>query len=125
MRAAVIHGLGAEPVVEDFPDPPAGSEPARVLAVALNPVDVAIAAGTMPFRQLDPPFVAGFDGVALLGDGSRRYFSAPAAPYGSLAEWVSLTEAETAAVPANLDPSVAAALGVSGLAGWLVLHHAR
>jgi NADPH2:quinone reductase len=124
MRAAVIHELAAEPVVEDFPDPPAGSEVARVLAAALNPVDVTIAAGRMPLRHLDPPFVAGVEGIGLLSDGSRRYFSAPTAPYGSLAEWVPLAGAETAAVPLNLDPAVAAALGVSGLAGWLSMQHA-
>ena len=123
MRAAVIHELAGGPVVEDFRDPPADPGIAQVVAAALNPVDVTIAAGQLPFRRLEPPFVAGFEGVARLSDGAHRYFSGPAAPYGSLAEWVPLAGAETAAVPATLDPAVAASLGVSGLAAWLSLQH--
>ncbi|MET7399340.1 zinc-binding alcohol dehydrogenase family protein [Dactylosporangium sp. NPDC005572] len=121
MLAAVVHALGAEPVVEEFPDPGSANDVAEVVAAALNPVDIIIAAGQMPFRRLDPPFVAGIEGVARLGDGSHRYFSAPRAPYGSLAELVSLAGAETAPVPTGLDPIVAATLGVSGLAAWLSL----
>jgi NADPH2:quinone reductase len=108
MRAAVIHELGGDPVVEEFRDPPAGNDRARVLAAALNPVDLTIASGKLPFRRPAPPFVAGLEGVAQLPDGSHRYFSAPALPFGSVAEWVPLGEAETAAVPAGLDPAIAA-----------------
>ena len=123
MRAAVIHELGGDPVVEEFRDPPAGNDRARVLAAALNPVDLTIASGKLPFRRPAPPFVAGLEGVAQLPDGSHRYFSAPALPFGSVAEWVPLGEAETAAVPAGLDPAIAAAFGVSGLAAWTALQH--
>lgn len=121
MRAAVVHELGTTPTVGRFDDPGPDSGAAEVIAAALNPVDVAIVAGQNPFRELAPPFVAGLEGVAKLDDGSHRYFSAPLAPYGSLAELVPLEGAETASVPENLSPVTAAALGTSALAAWLAL----
>ncbi len=120
MRALVIEALGGEPIVEEFADP-AGQDVAQVLAAPLNPVDLAIAAGQMPFRQVSPPFVAGMEGIARLADGTVRYFAGPRLPYGSVAERVPLAGADTAAVPPGLDPALAAALGVSGLAAWLSL----
>ena len=120
MRAAVIEALGAAPIVEEFADP-AGDDVAEVVAAPLNPVDLAIVAGQMPFRQETPPFVAGVEGIARLADGTVRYFTGPKPPYGSLAERVPLAGADTAAVPPGLDPALAAALGVSGLAAWLSL----
>jgi NADPH2:quinone reductase len=121
MQAAVIRTLGTEPVVGEYPDPPADGRVVEVVAAALNPVDVVIAAGQLPFRQAQPPFVAGYEGVARLGDGSHRYFTAPGMPYGSLAELVPLAGADTVAVPAGLDPVTAAALGWSAIAAWLSL----
>ncbi|MGW1760845.1 quinone oxidoreductase family protein [Streptomyces mirabilis] len=121
MQAAVIHTLGTGPVVGEYPDPPADQRVAEVVAAALNPVDVVIAGGKFPFRQAQSPFVAGYEGVARLGDGSHRYFSDPELPYGSLAELVPLAGADTVAVPAGLDPATAVALGGSGIAAWLSL----
>jgi NADPH:quinone reductase len=121
MQAAVISALGAEPVVEKFSDPPADGDVAEVVAAGLNPFDLVVAAGQIGFRQVSPPFVAGYEGVARLRDGSHRYFSAPELPFGSLAEFVPLAGAETVAVPAGLDPVTAAALGLSGMAAWLSL----
>lgn len=121
MRAAVVHSVGGDPEVEQFPDPAADEDVADVAAAGLNPVDVAFVAGQMPFRQVSPPFVAGVEGIARLEDGTMRYFTAPKLPYGSLAERVPLAGCETAAVPPGLDPAVAAALGVSGMAAWLSL----
>ena len=120
MRAAVVEALGAAPIVEEFADP-AGEDVAQVVAAPLNPVDLAIAAGQMPFRQVSPPFVAGMEGIARLADGTVRYFAGPKPPYGSVAERVPLAGTDTAAVPPGLDPTLAAALGVSGLAAWLSL----
>ena len=120
MRALVIEALGGEPIVEEFADP-AGEDVAQVLAAPLNPVDLTIATGQMPLRQVSPPFVAGMEGIARLADGTVRYFAGPRLPYGSVAERVPLAGADTAAVPPGLDPTLAAALGVSGLAAWLSL----
>jgi len=120
MRAAVVEALGGVPVVEEFADP-TGDDVAEVAAAALNPFDLIVAAGQMPARQPSPPFIAGVEGIARLADGTLSYFAGPRPPYGSLAERVPLTGADTAPVPAGLDPAFAAALGVSGIAAWLSL----
>jgi len=120
MRAAVVEDLGGLPVVEEFSDP-TGDDVAEVVAAALNPFDLIVAAGQMPARQPSPPFVAGVEGIARLADDTLSYFAGPRLPYGSLAERVPLTGADTATVPAGLDPPLAAALGVSGFAAWLSL----
>ena len=120
MRAAVVDSVGDVPVVEEFVDP-AGDDVAEVVAAALNPFDVIVAAGQIPARQPSPPFIVGVEGIARLGDGTLSYFAGPKLPYGSLAERVPLTGADTAAVPVGLDPALAAALGISGFAAWLSL----
>ena len=120
MRAAVVEALGGLPIVEEFADP-TGDDVAEVVAAALNPFDLIVAAGQMPARQPSPPFIAGIEGVARLSDGALSYFANPRLPYGSLAELVPLAGADTATVPAGLDPAFAAALGVSGIAAWLSL----
>jgi NADPH:quinone reductase-like Zn-dependent oxidoreductase len=63
MRAAVIHSLGGGPTVEEFPDPAPEDDVAEVVAAPLNPVDLIIVAGQMPFRKASPPFVAGVEGI--------------------------------------------------------------
>jgi NADPH:quinone reductase-like Zn-dependent oxidoreductase len=120
VRAAVIQAVGGEPLIEEFADP-TGDDVAEVVAAPLNPVDLVIVAGQMPARPVSAPFIAGMEGIARLADGSFRYFAGPRLPFGSLAERVPLAGAETAAVPAGLDPMLAAALGMSGLAAWLSL----
>jgi len=120
MRAAVVESVGGEPIVREFADP-MGDDVAEVVAAPLNPSDLLVVAGLMPARLPSPPFVAGVEGIARLADGALRYFIGPGLPYGSLAERVPLSGAETYAVPAGLDPALAAALGVSGLAAWLSL----
>jgi len=47
------------------PTPAGGVEVGRLLAASLNPVDLVIAAGKMPHRPVEPPFVAGFEGVVI------------------------------------------------------------
>jgi NADPH2:quinone reductase len=120
MRAAVVEALGDVPVIEEFTDP-TGDDVAEVVAAALNPFDVVVAAGQMPARLPSPPFIAGVEGIARLADGSLSFFASPRLPFGSIAELVPLAGTDTATVPAGLDPALAAALGVSGSAAWLSL----
>ncbi|MCU4298794.1 hypothetical protein D3I60_17235 [Brevibacterium permense] len=96
----------------------------EVLAAGINPVDLAIAGGKLPFRKLDAKATLGFEGVAQTADGDVVYFSAPRPPDGSFAERVSLDGAETASVPDGLDPALAAAVGVPGIAAWSALFDA-
>ena len=125
MRAAVVRRPGAAPALDQFadPQPGLGVEVATLVAAALNPLDIAIVNDQIPFRLLKPPYVAGYEAVVQLGDGTRRYVGGPPAPYGTLAELVPVPDSAGYPVPADLDPGLAAALGVAGLAGWVALEY--
>jgi NADPH2:quinone reductase len=125
MRAAVIHELGKTPVLEEFPEPTPGNDQrvGRMVAAALNPVDLLIAGGSMPHWRLRPPFIAGYEGIVELDDGERAYVGGPPGPYGTLAEYVPVPGETAFQVPEGLDPALAASLGVSGLAAWLALEY--
>jgi NADPH:quinone reductase-like Zn-dependent oxidoreductase len=125
MRAAVIRRPGATPALHQFADPrPGPGLPVGTLvAAALNPLDIAIVNDQFPFRRLQPPYIAGCEAVVQLGDGTRRYLTGPPAPYGTLAELVPVPDSAGFPVPTGLDPGLAAALAVAGLAGWVALDY--
>jgi NADPH2:quinone reductase len=89
----------------------------------VNPLDLAIVNGQVPLRRLQPPYIAGYEAVVQLGDGTRCYLTGPPAPYGALAELVPVPDSAGFPVPAGLDPGLAAALGVAGLVGWVALDY--
>jgi NADPH2:quinone reductase len=121
MRAAVLHEYGV-PSADEFEESSAGPEQAvvEVLAAGLNPVDVAICAGSFYAGKPPLPSVAGREGVGTL-DGARVYFDAPIAPFGSMAERALVDPRSTYPVPDEVEDGVAVALGISGLAAWLAL----
>ena len=118
MRAAVLQQPGA-PVAGTFddPQPDDSHEVVRVVLAGLNPVDLAIASGA--FGPLALPAVAGIEGIAELADGQLAYFQRPRSPYGSIAERAPVDPTRTFTLPQGLDPALAVALGVAGLAAWL------
>jgi NADPH:quinone reductase-like Zn-dependent oxidoreductase len=115
----VVREYGKAPALCEFPGP--AGPAADVLAASLNPVDLTVAAGLNPFRRPELPLVLGLDGVARRADGALVHFFQPAPPYGAFAERVPLADAETVPLPGGLDPSRAAALGISGVAAWTAL----
>ncbi len=125
MRAAVVHQPGATPVLEQFTDPQPGPgvSVGALVAATLNPLDVAFVNDQFPLRRLQPPCIAGYEAVVQLADGTRWYVTAPPSPYGTLAELVPVSDSDRFPVPAGLDPALAAALGVAGMAGWLALDY--
>jgi NADPH:quinone reductase-like Zn-dependent oxidoreductase len=125
MRAAVIRRSGATPVVDQFADPRPGPGLAvgTMVAAALNPLDVLIVDDQLPFRRLQPPCIAGYEGVVQFGDGTRCYLGGPPVPYGTLAELVPVPDSAGFPVPAGVDPGLAAALGVTGIVGWVALEY--
>jgi NADPH:quinone reductase-like Zn-dependent oxidoreductase len=125
MRAAVVRQPRATPVLEQFTDPRPGPgvSVGSLVAASLNPVDVAFVNDQFPLRRLQPPCVAGYEAVVQLADGTRWYVTAPPSPYGTLADLVPVPDADSFPVPAGLDPALAAAIGVAGLAGWLALEY--
>ena len=81
-----------------------------LVAAALNPLDVLIVNDQLPFRRLQPPYIAGYEAVVQLGDGTRRYLAGPPAPYGTLAELVPVrrirqASRSPASTPASPPPS--------------------
>jgi NADPH2:quinone reductase len=127
MRAAVIHELGATPVVEERAEPVRGEGQALIAsaAVGLNPVDLAIAAGTFYGGHPPLPFAAGREGVGRVLESTRfapgTLIATLKTASGSLAERFVADEAELWELPDEADPVIAAALGVAGLAGWLAV----
>ena len=121
MRAAVLREYGI-PSADEFEEPRAGPGHAvvDVLAAGLNPVDVAICAGSYYAGKPPLPCVAGREGVGLL-DGARVYFDAPVFPFGSMAERALVDRQSIHPVPDALEDGVAVALGISGMTAWLAL----
>ena len=127
MRAAVIHELGATPVVEERDEPVRGDGQALVATAAagLNPVDLAIGAGVFYGGHPPLPFVAGREGVGRILEGSAfapgTLVATLKTASGSFAERFVADESELWEIPADADPVAAAALGIAGLAGWLAV----
>jgi len=127
MRAAVIHELGATPVVEEHDEPVRGAGQALVEsgAAGVNPVDLAIGAGVFYGGQPPLPFVAGREGAGRVVEGDAfapgTLVATLKTASGSMAERFVADESELWEIPAEADPVVATALGIAGLAGWLAV----
>jgi NADPH2:quinone reductase len=120
MRAALLTEAGSAPEPREVDPPVADDETTvvEVLAAALNPVDLQLAARA-PADQL--PFVPGREGVARTPDGSRAYFELAKAPHGSFAEQALVVTDQLIPVPDGVDDETAVAFGIAGLAGWVSL----
>lgn len=120
MKAAIVQGAGQSPVYGEFADPlpAAGERRIRVSAAAMSQLAKSRASGSHYSATGGFPFVAGVDGVGRLEDGSRVYFALPHAPYGSMAEWAVVPEAQCVPVPEGLDDVTAAAIANPGMSSW-------
>jgi NADPH2:quinone reductase len=119
MRAARITELGGAPEQVDEQ----GAGEIEVLAVAFNPLDLAVAAGRFYGGHPPLPYVPGCEAVGRL-DGERVYLFGEGRGTGRdgfLAERVEFPANLAVPVPEGIDESVAAAAGVAGIAGWLPL----
>jgi NADPH2:quinone reductase len=132
MRAALISELGEPPSVADVDEPIAGEGEVMVdvLASALNPIDVNIGAGRYFGGHPPLPYVPGAEAVGRVAradgpsEGALVYVGGGGfgvARDGGLAERAAAPAAAIAKLPQDVEPGLAAALGVSGLAGWLPL----
>ncbi len=127
MQAAVISELGATPTVQEWPEPAAddGQTVVETGAAALNPVDLAIAAGVFYEGAPGVPYVPGREGIGRVV--SSPAFAAGTRVYtlktvtGSLAEQFVVDPEATWELPPGDDDAVATALGIAGLAGWLAV----
>jgi NADPH:quinone reductase-like Zn-dependent oxidoreductase len=115
-------------MVEDFASPPRYRETAAPVAndgeVLLQVRGAALSnlvrgqANGSHYSSGKLPFIPGNDGVGVAPDGTRCYFIAPRAPFGSMAQYTVVSQARTIPLPPNLDDAVAAALGNPALATW-------
>jgi NADPH:quinone reductase-like Zn-dependent oxidoreductase len=132
MRAAVLHPPGQPPVYGDHPAPSAtsGSTLVRVSAAPLVPLDLLCASGTSYFGLPATPYVPGGQGVGVVEAsdgypvGTRVWFFATAGMEpgdGSLAELCLRPDSDVVPFTDDVPDSLAAAIGLSGIAAWMAL----
>lgn len=118
MHAARIAELKSPPRVDDVPDA-AGLE---LVAVALNPLDLAVANGVFYGGHPPLPYVPGCEAVARTEDGGLVYLFGDGrgiARDGFLAERVDAPPETQLRLPEGVDPALAAAAGIAGIAAWV------
>ncbi|HET6740564.1 MAG TPA: zinc-binding alcohol dehydrogenase family protein [Kribbella sp.] len=132
MRAAVLHTHGEPPSHAEHPDPVAGEGASivRVTAAPIVPLDLLCASGTSYFGPPALPYVPGVQGVgvveesATVAPGTRVFFATSAgmaAGDGSLAERAAVPDADLVVLGAEVPDAAVAAIGLSGVAGWMAL----
>lgn len=134
MRAALVNRVGAppEPAEREEPEPGEGQALIRVAAVALNPVEVRVAAGRMP-REPQPPYVPGLEGAGTVvrsgrfPSGTRVRFENHLPGFGqdgALRELAVADEEALVELPGSVSDQEAAAAGVVGVTSHLALRRA-
>lgn len=124
MRAAVISGNGAAPVLQDFPEPTAhdGSVLIEVDTAGLGGWDVL---GAYRLGVQYPCVIRG-EGVGRAEDGRRVYFGERSlAPWGAWAERTIVPAAEVWDVPDDIDDRTAITMGIAGTGILIPLEAAK
>jgi NADPH:quinone reductase-like Zn-dependent oxidoreductase len=134
MKAYALERYGAPLTLYDLPEPIAG--PGKVVvdiaASSVNPLDEKLRTGAFKaILRYEMPLVLGHDfaGIVIaVGEGVRRwqvgdrvFACVGGGRIGTFAERIAVAEADLAPMPANLDPSAAAALPLVSLTAWQVL----
>lgn len=131
LRAAVIDEIGAPPRLTtlELAERQAGTTVVRVLAAALNPLEIGIAAGLVPGLRHQQPYVPGIECVGSVVESDRFAVGdlvygeckpSPRRP-GCLATHVILEDDDLVAITAAIDPTLAVAAGNSGVAAFMPL----
>ena len=118
MRGAQITELGSPPEVVELAD----TDGVRIEAVALNPLDVAVGSGVFYGGHPPLPYVPGCEAAGRTEDGALVYLFGDGrgvAKPGFLAERVDVPGASMLRLPVDVDPALAAAAGIAGIAGWV------
>jgi len=124
MNGARIGELGAppEPAVLPEPEPGPGETVVAVEAVALNPLDLTVGRGAFYGGHPPLPYTPGCEAAGRAADGSLVYLFGDLRGIrepGFLAERVAVPEHLPLPLPAGIDPGLAAAAGIAGIAGWV------
>jgi NADPH:quinone reductase-like Zn-dependent oxidoreductase len=118
VRAAQIAELKAAPRPVHVDD----ADGLEIVAVSLNPLDLAIAGGAFYGGHPPLPYVPGCEAVARTAAGGLVYVFGEQrgiARDGFLQERVDVPEQLGLALPDGVDPGLAAVAGIAGLAGWV------
>ena len=118
MRAAHVTEVGEPPRVVEL----VVADGVRVEAVALNPLDIAVGSGVFYGGHPPLPYVPGCEAAGRMPDGSLVYLFGEGrgvARDGFLAERVPVPADLPLALPAGVDPALAAAAGIAGVAAWV------
>jgi NADPH2:quinone reductase len=120
VRAARIREIGALPELAEVDEP--DGDVVEILAAALNPIDIAVSRGVYFGGHPALPYVPGCEAVGRTTDGRTVWFYAGGLGLdrnGAFAERATIGESVAVELPEGVDPALAAALGIAGLAGWL------
>jgi NADPH:quinone reductase len=124
MHAAVVRELGVPPQAGEAPDPSPGDGETlvRVLAAPLNPIDIAVGAGRFYGGHPELPYIPGCECVGRLESGELVWAHGAGLGVkrdGGLAEKLAAPREALVSVPDGVEPALAGAVGIAGLAGWL------
>jgi NADPH2:quinone reductase len=127
MRAALVEQVGEPPVVGEVAEPQRSDWQAlvEVTAAAINPIDISTSLGKFYGGTPDVPYVMGKEGVGRVIEGEQLepgmqiWFQPPVG--GTFAEYAIADEEQAILLPEGTDHSLAAALGIAGLTGWLAV----
>jgi D-arabinose 1-dehydrogenase-like Zn-dependent alcohol dehydrogenase len=154
MKAAVVTGSDATPEYDDFSEPQVddGYELVELVAAGLHPIVRSLAAGRHYGSTQSWPLVPGVDVVARTAAGDYIYTGFVRPPHGTFAERMAAPKAMRISLPTGADPVKVAGglnpafaswlplktrvreigslatvlvLGVTGMAGYLAVQHAR
>jgi NADPH:quinone reductase-like Zn-dependent oxidoreductase len=118
MRAAQIVELSSPPQVVEVDD----VDGIRIEAVALNPLDISVGSGVFYGGHPQLPYIPGCEAAGMTAEGTPVYLFGEArgiARPGFLAERVDAPADLPLALPPGVDPALAAAAGIAGIAGWI------
>jgi NADPH:quinone reductase-like Zn-dependent oxidoreductase len=123
MQAAVVNDLRQTPKYQSFPEPAAGEGEVmvQVRAAGLHPIVKALASGSHYAGGAEVPLVPGVDGVGILDDGSRVFFTFPRKPWGSMCEKTVCPRSRCLPLPDGIDETLAAAVVNPGMSAWMSL----
>lgn len=123
MKAAVVSQPGVAPTYADFAEPEAadGRRILTVVAAGLHPIVRALAAGQHYGSSDGWPMIPGLDCVAETEDGALVYTGGVQAPYGTMAELVSVPAGRATTLPPGADPAIVAGALNPGLSTWVPL----
>jgi NADPH:quinone reductase-like Zn-dependent oxidoreductase len=123
MKAAVVTGPGEAPGYADFsePQPAEGREIVELAAAGIHPIVRSLASGRHYGSTGAWPLIPGVDAVARTADGELIYTGYTEAPYGTLAERMSVPNTLRMRLPDGADPTAIAGGLNPGLASWMPL----